>query len=488
MKIKLKFLFFVPLFLCVLTSSVSVQGAAPYQNYTYSEGTGELSAAPQAYLPERIIYAADLGISDFKNPSDIFCDRIGCIYILDSGNSRVVVINSDYTLKTIFNFSFDTEPDGMKDIVGAEGIFVDSDYIYIADTSHSRIAVADYGDGHIVKFINAPEADALGDDFVFKPIGIAADGDKLLYVVGEGTYEGIINMDFDGEFLGFFGSNTVSTSAWDLFWRRFSTKEQRKTMLQLVPQDFSGIDIDGNEFILTTTYTAQNNSMVKRLNPGGSNVIRNQSKTGIVGDPGTVWSGTMSGKSSFSDIASGPDNIYACLDYKRGKIFCYDNDGYLLYNFGTISDQLGGFSAPNALTYLGDNSSIAVLDKQNGSITVFAATDYAKAINAGIHYERTLEYDTAFEYWNKVVSLNSNCDFAHNALGQIYFNNEDYAKAMQEFRAASNKTMFSKAKKEMRSDWIYENIRYIMLAVVFLILILMLNAVRKFLKKRKKHK
>lgn len=259
-------------------------------------------------------------------------------------------------------------------------------------------------------------------------------------------------------------------------------------MLQLVPQDFSGIDIDGNEFILTTTYTAQNNSMVKRLNPGGSNVIRNQSKTGIVGDPGTVWSGTMSGKSSFSDIASGPDNIYACLDYKRGKIFCYDNDGYLLYNFGTISDQLGGFSAPNALTYLGDNSSIAVLDKQNGSITVFAATDYAKAINAGIHYERTLEYDTAFEYWNKVVSLNSNCDFAHNALGQIYFNNEDYAKAMQEFRAASNKTMFSKAKKEMRSDWIYENIRYIMLAVVFLILILMLNAVRKFLKKRKKHK
>lgn len=485
MKRKFKILFLLPLCAFIVSTAISVSAVTPYQNYTYSEGTGQISLAPQAYLPEITIYAKDLGISDFKDTADIFCSSDGCIYILDSGNSRIVILNPDLTYKTTFTFFFEEKSEDKKTITEAQGIFVDGDYIYIADTSHSRIVVADRNDGHLIKFIEAPVADALGKNFVFKPSGVAVDDDKLLYIVGEGTYEGIINMNFEGEFLGFFGSNTVSTTAWDLFWRRFSTKEQRKTMLQLIPQDFSGIDIDSNEFILTTTYTAQNNSMVKRLNPGGTNVIRNRSVIGIVGDPGTIWSGSMAGTSSFADIASGPDNIYACLDYKRGKIFCYDNDGYMLYNFGTISDQTGGFSAPVALTYLSDNSSIAILDKQKGNITVFAATDYAKAINAGIHFEKILEYDTAFDYWQKVISLNNNCDFAHDALGHIYYNNGDYSNSMQEFRQAGNKDMYSKCIKELRAYWLYDNIQYIVAIVVVLVLLSVLNDVRKRLVKRR---
>lgn len=472
--------------ICLLAAAflaVPVSADAPYSNYNYSEATGGLVYAPQAYLPERVVYAGDMGIGDFKSAADLFCDDSGLVYVLDSGNSRVAVLENDMSLKNVFNISFSDLSAESGDIVGAKGIFVDSNYIYIADTLHARIVMLRKSDGKAVRLIGAPAAEALGKNFVFKPAAVAVDSDGLLYVVGDGTYEGVINMNTDGEFLGFFGSNTVSTSAWDLFWRRFSTKKQRKTMLQLIPQDFSGIDIDSAGFLLTTAYTEQNGAMVKRLNPGGSNVIRNRSKIGIAGDPGTIWNGSLSGKSSFSDVAAGEDNIYACLDYKRGKIFCYDNDGYMLYNFGTIADQTGGFSAPAALTYLGTNSRIAVLDTGTGGITVFRATDYAELINTGIHYERKLEYTAAFDYWEKVVSLNSSCDFAHNSLGQIYYNNSDYSKAKSEFRKANNKNMYSKAVKELRSEWIYKNIGYIIAAVLILSAAAVLNGFRKRNKK-----
>lgn len=486
MKKTLRILWLLPVCALLLSIVCPAQNTAPYENYTYSEETGEFALAPQAYLPERVLYGADIGAGAFREPADLFCDEEGFLYILDTGNQRIVVLNPDFTLKAQFSCVFPSQGGEASGLNGAKGLFVDDRYIYVADSQNARIIVMNRQDGSLVQYVNAPVSDVLGEGFIFKPIRLAVDRERLLYVVSEGTYEGVINMDMNGNFLGFFGSNSVTASAWDLFWRRFATKEQRKTMLQLIPQDFSSIDMDSNEFFLTTTYTAQQNSMVKRLNPGGNDVIRSQSRTGLVGDPGRVWEGSLAGSSSFSDIASGPDNIYACLDYTRGKIFCYNNDGYLLYTFGALADQTGGFTSPVALTYLRDDS-VAVLDTKNGGITIFEATPYAKAINMGTHYQRTLDYDTAFTYWQQALQFNQNCDVAHNAVGQVYYNEENYAQAMEAFQAAANKTMYSKAKKELRSQWIYENIHYIVGGVLLLVILcIALWIVLKIRARRKK--
>lgn len=437
----------------------SAESTVPYLNYNYSEENGSAVVAPQAYLPEYVIYASELGISDFKDASDIFYGKDGLIYVLDAGNNRVVVINPDYTLNNNISCVFDG-----KNLDGAKGIFVDSNYIYVADANNARILVIDRVSGALVRTVTTPVADVLDKDFIFKPIRLSVDGDGLMYVVSEGTYEGILNLSAEGDFLCFFGSNTVTSSAWDLFWRRFSTKQQRKTMTQLIPQDFSSIAIDSDGFFLATCYTAQSSSMVKRLNPGGNNIIRNKSRTGIVGDPATVWKGTLAGTSSFVDIASGPDNIYACLDYTRGRIFCYNNDGYMIYTFGTFADQVGGFSSPVALTYM-DDGKIAVLDTHAGSVTVFAPTVYGRSINESIHYGRVLDYDNALKSWQKVLTMNNDFDLAHNAIGQVYLNQENYEQAAKEFRSASNKVMYSKAEKEVQSAWIYDNI-YLICGIV----------------------
>ena len=455
------------IFLSLMSCSFVCSAAVPYNNYIYSESDTSLMVAPQAYLSDNIITGESLGIAPFKTPTDVFCDSDSKIYILDSENDRIVVLNSEAKLLKEITF----------EVTGAKGLFVNDSGIYIADTANHRIVVLSK-DGELLKILDAPKSDVLSDDFIYKPIKLVVDRDGLLYVVSEGTYEGILNIDADGNFIGFFGVNNVSSSVWDMFWRRFSTREQRKNMLQLVPQDFSSIDLDADGFFLATTYTADNNSMVKRLNPGGNNVIRSKSKTGILGDPSRIYEGSLAGVSSFIDVAAGPQETYACLDITRGRIFCYDNNGYLLYSFGTLADQVGGFSKPIALTYVNDN--IVVLDSTKNSLTLFTPTKYASLLNEGIYYKNDLQYQKAADCWNEVLKINSNCDLALNELGQALYNSGEYEQALEYFKKTDNKEMYSNTKKEIRSNFIYQNIYWIAFVVILLIaLVYLIPVIRK---------
>ena len=91
----------------------------------------------------------------------------------------------------------------------AKGIFTDDKYIYVADTGNAQILIMDRETGEQVKIVPAPSSAVLGKDFIFKPIRLATDSERQLYVVGEGTYEGIINMNWEGEFISFVGSISV---------------------------------------------------------------------------------------------------------------------------------------------------------------------------------------------------------------------------------------------------------------------------------------
>ena len=324
------------LFLLVLIAAASsftvfaADGTVPYENYTYSEVDGSVVIGPQAYVPETVVYGSTIGTAEFSYPTDIDTDPEGNIYLLDAGNSRIVVTDKSLKYKTEFKCMVDGKP---ADLSAAQGLTVTEDMVYVCDTDKSRILIFNKSDASLARIIGAPKSFALDDSFIFKPVRISVDAKGDMYVVSNGTYEGVINLKANGDFVTFFAANKVTSDAWDLFWRNFSTKEQRKTMTQLIPQDFASIDIDRQGFMLISTYTPVNNSMVKRVNSGGSNVIRALSSVSITGDGAK--------NSSFSDISSGPDKIYACLDKKSGRVFCYNHDGYLLYTFGGITGQNG---------------------------------------------------------------------------------------------------------------------------------------------------
>lgn len=476
--------------LVVIISTVIVPVSAstfevPYENYIYSEVDGSIVSCPQAYLPNVEIFGSALGIGEMSSPSDMDTDKNGDLYILDTGNNRVVVLNSNLSLKHTFD-CITTDDVAQLPLSEAQGITVTEKYVYICDTNNDRILVFDKNIGSFVRKFGAPTSSSLGDKFIFKPSRLEVDTEGNLYVICNGIYEGILNLNADGEFLGYFASNKVSTSAWDLFWRNFSTVEQRKKMVQLIPQDFSSIDMDADGFFFVTTYTAISNSMVKRVNPGGNNVIRQKSAISTVGDPSKYYGGTLEGKSSFSDVAAGPHKIYACLDKTRGRVFCYNNDGYLLYNFGIISDRMGGFSNPVAVTYL-DEARIAVLDIETNSVTVFEPTEYAKTINLGVKYFNELNYQAASTEWENVLTLNENFELALNMIGRSYYNDGEYEKAMDNFKRSGNNEMYSNAKEKLRSERIYEHSWIIVVVVLILLLLSLWSFIMRIVKKKNRH-
>ena len=97
---KIVFMISFLLLIGVFASSMSVM-AAENRSYVYNE-YAETVSAPSGYTFTKIILGSQLGIGDFNSPEDVFVDENN-IYISDSGNNRIVVLNKDYTLSNIID-------------------------------------------------------------------------------------------------------------------------------------------------------------------------------------------------------------------------------------------------------------------------------------------------------------------------------------------------------------------------------------------------
>lgn len=147
-----------------------------------------------------LIYDISLAVSPFNNPTDISVDSSGRLYILDSGNSRLIIVNDEMPETIISDF------DGEK-FTNANGITIsDSGDIYIADTDNKRILIGDIN-GHLKKKIHCPNSEIIPDDFEFLPMQMTVDKNDYLYVLCKGSYYGALVFAPDGTTDGFFGAN-----------------------------------------------------------------------------------------------------------------------------------------------------------------------------------------------------------------------------------------------------------------------------------------
>ena len=94
---------------------------APYQGYEYND-YAESTAAPVGYVPDKRFDSIDLGLEvPLNNPQDLYYDGKDSVYILDSGNGRILELDTAFQVKTIYD-TFVTEDGESKDITGATGI------------------------------------------------------------------------------------------------------------------------------------------------------------------------------------------------------------------------------------------------------------------------------------------------------------------------------------------------------------------------------
>lgn len=455
----------------------------PYDTYNYNYWE-DIVYTPAAYTSTKTISGTSLtyngeSIGAFSNPQDLCKSPSGDIYVADTNNNRIVVLNQDMTkvLNIITGFDNNGTEDTFKQPYGVAVSL--SNQLYIADSQNRRIVVLNE-DGTLAKTIENPTSEVLEDGFVFTPLKVSVDYADRVYCIAQKMFEGIMVFETNGEFTGFFGTINVDITLWEKFWRKIATKEERSKQQLFIPTEFTGIDIDPDGFVYASNIDPNGEQGVRRLNPKGEDVIKKGTKQNVGGDLQIDGTTDYAGPSQFTDVVYRESGIYSCLDRKRGRIFTYDHEGNLLYVFGGLGTQEGTFAMPVAIESVGDT--LLVLDSTRASILCFDVTEYGRLINEAVALRYSGDETAAVELWEKVLELDENNELANTGIGKAYLTSGDYEQAMKYLELGMSRTYYSIAYKRYRNNFLTANAN-VMLSGVAVVVVAVI--VVKQVKKRK---
>lgn len=435
--------------------------STPYESYNYNYWE-EAVPAPAAYIPDRTLSGKDLGVGDFLDPGDMVVAASGRIYIVDSGNGRIVCLNSDWKVnKVISSFDNQGKADTFKN---PSGLYVNHEgNLFVADTDNGRIVVLSQ-DGTLVRMIEQPQSDILPADFKFIPVKVTVDQAERVYVIAKGIFEGIMQFDKEGDFIGYVGTNKVKRDYTEYVWRMLSTKAQKAQMALFVPTEFSNIDVDSKGFLYATNIDPGSKEPIKRLNPSGEDVLKRFGYFDIKGD---IRFRLSVGPSKFTDIKVLPNGMYSALDANQGKVFTYNDEGDLLYVYGGKGNQVGTFKIPVAVEFSGGNQ--LVLDRGKGNIVIFKPTRFGTSVNQAVGYHYNGEDAQAVPVWKEVLKLNSNYDIAYIGIGKSLLMEKNNQEALEYFKLGMDRDGYSVAFKRYRREVMQEHFGTFLTAIMILV-------------------
>lgn len=461
-------------------ASVSAD-SVPYASYTY-DCDGNVVESGSVYSPMCVINGEGLNVGGFSGPADLF-ERDGYLYVLDSGNSRIV--------KTDIRGSFAKEiipaESGEEiDLTKATGIYVDAkERIFIADSGNNAVWVLN-ADGAAEKKITKPDSEYFDKDIEFLPFRVIGDSVGNIYVQSTGIYDGLCIFDSEYQFTGFFGSEKVKTTSEILtsyFWKQFMTSEQKESMANYVPSEIYSMDISSEDFIYTITPGAslgtlpykQNSDSIRCLNPKGSDTLKSDAPRNVEAalDSDNLYL-------NFIDVSYSESGYINLLDNKHGRIYQYDDNMRLITAFSGMGDFAGTFSNPCAIESTGEY--ILVLDAGKNNITVFEPTLIGTKIHNALSLYNSGNYQESLEPWLEVIEQNPNFQLAYIGIGNALFNEGNYKEAMSYYELAKDTEGYSNAYKEYRVIMMRNNIVWIVLVIVLAVVAIKLFS---YLKRKK---
>lgn len=431
------------------------------KNYVYNE-YGEPVNAPSAYLCSGVLRGRDIGVGDFSKITDIYINEN--VYISDSGNNRIVVLDEDYQLVRVITEI--TENGAITTLNTPSSVFLKDGRLYICDTGNSRVVVIDENDNVVQTFVK-PASDLLTEDFNFKPSKVVVNSAGSVYIGASGVYQGLLHYEGDGTFIEFFGANKVEVTAAVLIksiWMNIFSDEQREALIRTVPTEYAGIFIDSEDMIYTTTVTASD-SQVKRLNASGENILMYPgSSTGFIqkgynrnnfGDQVIETSKGAVRRSQIMDVVVDEDQIIAVLDSNRGRVLLFDSEQNPLCIFGGSGTQDGYFTSVSALGKNGEDYLVA--DSTRNSVTVFAPTEYMQNIRCALRAYDQGNYSESRTYWEKVLESNAGLFVAARGIGRALLLEGDFKEAMQYLKMGDDRYYYSMALTRYRREFLREN-------------------------------
>ena len=461
----------------MLFGTIVSSAANNYDTYTYSiDGQPLLSPAAYSAMDDISCEEMDLastGVPKLKLANDIVSDNEGNLYIADSGNNRIVVLNKyyEYTASLDEYIDENNKPQALKD---PRGVFVTdptktadgSSYIYVCDTGNSRVVIFDR-DFNYVRTVVKPDSAILSAE-AFTPTSIAVDIYGRIFIVSTSCFEGVIVLSGEGDFTGFIGAQKVTYSLIQMIWRRFQTKEQRAATVKNIAVAYNNITVDDDGFVYVTSNTtnpaemkSQYNSIkskssayspVKKLNSQGVEIMK---RNGFFDPGGEVAIRGSHQVSQIIDIAIGNEGSWTILDTSRSRLFTYDQNGNLLFAFGNSGDLLGNGISYVGMTYqvIDGEYRLVMLDNAGDyKITVYAPTPYCDTIMQALKNQNENNYSQSIYYWQDVLTQNNNFDLAYIGIGKALYSQGRYTEAQEMLASAYETTYYSMAFKATRNE------------------------------------
>ena len=457
--------------------------STPYQGYTYNHWAF-LVPSPAAYVPMRSFVAADIcpELGMFDDPADLHVCPFGTMLVVDTGNNRVVVFDQGLNLINVFyGFYRNGNWEGFD---SPRGVFVTYQReIYIADTNNERVAILDWY-GNFIGEITDPDDEYIADDFVFLPIYVLVDRGGRVYVIVQHLFEGIMNFNAAGDFLGYFGQIEVGRNPIELFWRFFMTDAQLARQQRFIPTEFQSMALDQYNFVFTANIEPwATNNQIMRLNPRGEDVLLNiNEEVAINGDQRFRGVGERSGPSQFIDVIARQNGMFTTLDATRGRVYTYDSEGNLLYVFSGLGTMEGMTHRPVAVEVIGDY--ILVMDAHQGRIIQFMPTEYGSLINEAIAMRYAGNEAGAVDAWRRLTALDENFQLAWAGIGRSVLAYGDNAAAMYYLRRGMDLVHFSIAFRRNRLDVMQNVLPVVINAGLGLLGVFLLYKVGKVIRKR----
>lgn len=400
-------------------TAVSAENATAYTYVKLSNG--DWCRTQDAYMPDSVM----LHELHLLNPEDLSVEE-DKIYIADTGNRQIVAV--DRTTGETIRF-------GQEQLDIPSGICVSANGdVYVADRGKCTIEVFDLQGNHLRSY-GRPDEPTFGTQTQYIPTKVTVDPEGLMYVVSTGAYDGIIQMNGDGTFLGYFGYNNNPTSLGDWLIDRFFTEAQKQSLLNKIPLSFRNLVMDEDHLLYTVTMAAEGNAL-KKHDVAGNNLFHSE----------------MYDEANFIDLCIGSSGqVYAVTE--TGLIYEYDAEGNLLFSLGglTASREMVGLFTKVAAVDCDEAGNLYVLDQERGLMHQFTPTAFSNSVHAALEAYNAGRYTESQGIWETVRRISGSCQMVENGIADCAFQQHDYDTAAQFYKQAENREGYSDAYWQIRN-------------------------------------
>ena len=474
---RLMALLMILMLLAGMTSAFAADDGYP-SSYTYNyDYWGDVRESPDAYRVDQVIHSSALGLEvAMKRPQSLFVQGQD-LYVCDTGNNRILHLTrggDGFHLVRIIDTIQGAEPATFNT---PSDVFVDEEgNIYICDTNNQRVVMVDK-DLNFLKAFTKPTDSTFDQSLNFLPNKLVVDTSGRVFCLATNVNKGLVKFESDTTFTGYVGANKVVYNFAEYIWKEFfTTKAQRAQQESFVPTEYCNVYMDEDSFIYATNISFEEGDLIwdkampiRRLNGIGNDILIKNDRYPPIGDLYWIEGSVEQGPSKLIDITVLENDIYVAADRTRGRLFGYDSQGIMLWAFGSLGNTSTTFNSIISLEHMGRD--LIVLDQTEADITVFTPTEYGNLIyDASADYLRG-DYDGSAEKWEEVLRFNANYNLAFIGIGRSLMRQEKFKEAMDYFEMAHDRDNYGRAFRQYRKIWVEENIGWmaLVLAVVMIV-------------------